>query len=393
MTAMASAAEKRHRVCLVIGQLGLGGLEKQAFLLATGLDSIRFDVTVVSLTQGGPWAAALAAAGIQVEQLERRGRRDWRRLLRLVRLFRDLRPDLVYSFNYETNAYARLAGLAASVPILITGVRGTYVSAMYDWLERLLIKFTECVVCNAESLRSDLIDRVGLPAEKVIVIPNGAEVPPLPGPAGRAAARSALGIEGEDCLVGAVARLDPVKDLGMLVRAADLCRQTGTQVRFCVIGGGPEEAALREDIRRRGLADRFILAGENPAASSLLAGFDIFVQTSRSEGLPNTVMEAMAAGLSCVCTNVGGCPELVGEGTTGYLVPVGDEKVLAARIVELARDPAGRSRMGRAGREVIETRFSVARLVSRTERLFDRLIAAKDSAVRGRRLAVDWAKI
>jgi glycosyltransferase involved in cell wall biosynthesis len=377
---------------LVVGQLGLGGLEKQVFLLARGLDRGRYDVTVISLSKGGAWAGRLVADGLRVEQIERHGRLDWRRLLRLERLFRSVRPDLVYSFNYETNAYARLAGLAAGVPILITGVRGTYLSSWYRWLEARLIGFTECVVCNADVLRRDLIDRVGLPAEKVIVIHNGAEVPPLPGPAERAAARRAAGLAGKDCLVGTVARLTRVKDLGMLIRAADICRRSRPGIRFCIVGGGPEETALREEVRRRGLEGVVVMTGEQPAAVDLLAGFDVFVLTSTSEGLPNTVMEAMAAGLPCVCTNVGGCPELVVQGVTGHLVPAGDETVLVAKILDLAGDPATRARMGRAGRDVIETRFSIQGLVSGTERLFDRLIAARDLAVRGRRLAVDLAK-
>ena len=391
MNPSSGPSDKRQRVGLVVGQLRLGGLEKQAFLLATGLDHNRFDVTVISLSRGGAWSEALGAAGVRVEQIERRGRRDWRRLWSLVRLFRSLRPDLVYSYNYETSAYARLAGLAAAVPILVTSVRGLYLSAWYRWLEAFLIRFTECVVCNAESLRRDLIARVGLPAHKVLVIPNGAEVPPPAGPAERAAARRALGVPEDGILVGTIARLDPIKNLGMLVRAAALCRTSRQPIHFCVVGGGPEEATLRDEVGRRGLEGRFHLAGEHPIASRLLPGFDLFVLTSWSEGLPNTIMEAMAAGLPCVSTNVGGCPELVIDGVTGYLVPSGDEGALAARIVELAAEPRRRALLGQAGRKTIETRFSVGRLVSQTERLFDRLVAARDRAVRGRRLAVDWA--
>jgi glycosyltransferase involved in cell wall biosynthesis len=375
-----------------VGQLGLGGLEKQVSLLARGMDRSRFDVTVISLSEGGAWAKTLAAAGIRVEQIARRGRGDWRRLLALARLFRALRPDLVYSFNYEANAYARLAGLAASVPILVAGVRGVYVSVWYRRLEALLVRFTECMVCNSDAIRRDVIDRLGVPARKVIVIPNAIEVAPPASLAERTAARCALGVMEDECLVGTIARLDRVKDLGMLVRAAALCRKSPQSLRFCVIGGGPEEAALREEVHRSGLDARVVLMGERPGASALLAGFDIFVLTSKSEGLPNTVMEAMAAGLPCVCTRVGGCPELVTDGVTGYLVPQGEETALAERIRELASDPAARARMGRAARQVIETRFPVGLLVSRTESLFDRLLAAKDLAVRGRRLSTDWAR-
>ena len=134
------------------------------------------------------------------------------------------------------------------------------------------------------------------------------------------------------------------------------------------------------------LEDVVALLGERPDASALLAGFDVFVLTSRSEGLPNTVMEAMAAGLPCVCTDVGGCRELVQHGVTGYLVSPGDARALSARILELAGDRRTRARFGEAGRRRIENEFSVERLVTCTEGLLLTLLAAKDSRMRGHRL-------
>lgn len=382
------ASPGRQRICLVVGQLAVGGLERQAYLLATGLHRRRFEVTVVSMARGGSWAGALRQAGVRVVEVGRRGHLDWRRLIGLIRLMRAIRPHVVYSFNYEGNAYARLAGLLTGVPVLITGERSVYLSRWMVLLERVLFRFTECVICNAEAIRRDLIDRVGLPEEKILTIRNAVVVPPSPGPAERRTSRSLIGAAEDEIVVGTIARLAAIKNLAMLVRAASLCR-TAIKLRFCLVGGGADETTVREAIRQHDLEDRFALLGERDEAWTLLPGFDIFVLSSWSEGLPNTLMEAMAAGLPCVCTDVGGCRELVAPSVTGYLVAPDDAQAMATRIVELAVNADLRSTMGRAGRERIAGGFSVESMVSQVEGILVKLLAAAASSPRGRRLRAD----
>jgi len=387
-TAAVSASGERHRICLVVGQLSLGGLERQAYLLATGLDRRRFEVTVVSMNAGGPWGKALRQADVTVAEVNRNGHLDWRRLVRMARLFRSIRPHVVYSFNYETNAYARLAGLLAGVPILVTGERSVYMSWSMGVLERLLMRFTECVICNAEAIRRDLIDRMGLPEHKVITVLNAVMIPDPPGPLERRAARHLIGAAEDEIVVGTIAALAERKNLAVLVRAASLC-PAAARLRFVVVGGGPEEEALRASIREHGMEDRFKLLGEREDAWRLLPGFDLFVLTSRSEGMPNALMEAMAAERPCVCTDVGGCRELLEHGKTGYLVAPGDARGVADRIVELSRDAALRALMGRAGRERIAKGYSVERLVSDVEQVLLRLLQSAGSSPRGRRLRAE----
>jgi glycosyltransferase involved in cell wall biosynthesis len=379
----------RPRVCLVVGQLTIGGLERQLFLLASGLARGAFDVTVVSMARGGVWASTLRQLNVRVEELERRGRLDWRRLMAMRGWFKALRPDIVYSFNYETNAYARLAGLLAGVPILVTGERGIYMSGMMTLVERLLNPFTECVICNAEAVRRDLVDRVGLPEHKLITIRNAVVISPVTRPDERQTARRLIGAADDEIIVGTVARLVWEKNLSMLVEVASHLRDTPVNLRYCIVGSGPEEGVVRAAIRSQKLEDRFILPGQIEDARSLLPGFDLFALTSTTEGLPNTVMEAMAAGLPCVCTDVGGLRELVEPGMTGYLVASDDRRGFAARILELALDPERRTIMGQAGRHRISAGYSVDRLVSQVEQIFLRLLEAAGSRLRGRRLPVD----
>jgi len=384
---------ERPRVCLVVGQLGIGGLERQVYLLASGLVRGPFDVTVVSMASGGEWATALRQANVKVVELRRRGRLDWRRFLAMRRAFRTINPHLVYSFNYEGNAYARLAGLLAGVPILVTGERGIYMSWFMALVERTLIRFTEAVICNSDAIRLDLVDRVGLPRSKVFTIRSAVVIPPPAGPEERQAARRTIGAGEDEIVVGTIARMAAIKNLAMLAKAASLCAQGHVPLRFCIVGGGPDEESVRTAIRDCGVEDRFTLLGLKEDARALLPGFDLFGLTSKSEGLPNAVMEAMAAGLPCVCTDVGGCRELVEHAVTGYLVPRDDAWALAARILELAGDPERRAAMGRAGMLRISQGYSIERLVSQVQTLFLRLLESAPTRGRGHRLPIDLVEV
>ena len=377
----------RPRICLVVGYLGRGGLEKQAFLLGRGLMRRGFDVAVVSLSAGGAWAAALNQEGIPVLELRRRSHFDIGRFAGLVAAFRNMRPDVVYAFNYPTTVYARLAGLVASVPLLVTGERCVYLTRVQGILERFLAGMTECLICNAEAVRRDLVERVGIPDRKVITVLNAIEPCPAVGAEEKRAARALLGIPEDVLVIGTVGRIEDQKNPPMLVDVACLARREALRARFCAIGDGSRIGALRSMIRARGVDDCFLLTGERPNVGELLPAFDVFVLTSRYEGLPNAVMEAMAAGLPCVCTDVGGCRELVEEGVTGFLVPSGDANLMMQRVRQLATNAPLRASMGSAARARILRDFSVEKLVSRTEGVLRSLLAARDAGPRGRRLS------
>jgi glycosyltransferase involved in cell wall biosynthesis len=374
------------RLCIVVGQLGRGGLEKQAYLIASGLSRRGFEVTVVSLSAGGAWAEPLRAAGVPLVELKRRGHFDLRRFANLVAVFRKMRPDLVYAFNYPTTVYARLAGLAASVPLLVTGERCVYLTRFQGLLERILARVTECVICNAEAIRRDLVERIGVPGRKVITVRNAIEPLAVGSVEARRSAQTLLGIPEGSFVVGTVGRVEDQKNLPMLVEVARLARDAGLDVRYCIIGDGSRMKAIQSMIHDLALDDHFVLAGERPAVRDLLPAFDVFVLTSGYEGLPNAVMEAMAAGLPCVCTDVGGCRELVEEGVTGFLVPPGDAPAMTRALQRLARDQRLRAVLGASGRNRILREFSLDRLLSQTEVVLRNLLAARDASPRGGRL-------
>jgi glycosyltransferase involved in cell wall biosynthesis len=291
-------------------------------------------------------------------------------LLELLALLRRERPHIVHVNSAKAGALGRLAAWLARVPIRIYTVHGWAFRAhpgpasfIYLWAERVLRPLTTITVCVAESER-----RAGLAARTcdertTVVIRNGVE----PG-----AVQSAGGRSGRPRLL-TVGRLQAPKDAVTLIRALGALRERPFEA--VVVGDGPDRPAVEEEIRLLGLEPAVELAGERDDVPELLASADLFVLSSRSEGLPLSILEAMAAGLPVVASNVGGVPEAVVDGHTGLLVPPSDPQSLAAAIGRLLDDPARRRRLGEAGRLRVAEHFDLAAVHQAHLDLYGRALA------------------
>jgi glycosyltransferase involved in cell wall biosynthesis len=192
-------------------------------------------------------------------------------------------------------------------------------------------------------------------------------------PGGRPAARAALGIGSEHLVIGTVGRLDPVKDQVGLLKA--FSRLTDDPRAFLlIVGDGPCRQELEATIGALGLGDRVRLLGERDDVPAVLSAMDVFVLCSVGEGISNAILEAMATGLPVVATRVGGNPELVTDGSTGFLVEPRSPAGLAARLRRYLEDPMLPAHHGRAAREHAEAEFSLERMVGAYEQLYDRLL-------------------
>jgi glycosyltransferase involved in cell wall biosynthesis len=211
----------------------------------------------------------------------------------------------------------------------------------------------------------------GFSAPQVSVIYNGIDVGPVPTAPRRADVRRRLGADDDVLVLGTVARLDPVKDLGSLLRAvAELAPRV--PVTLAVVGDGPERGALERTASDLGIASRVRFLGHRDDAREWLAGCDVYVNSSVSEGVSLTILEAMAAGLPVVATRVGGTPEVVTM-DCGRLVPPRDPMTLAAQLSELRNNPALRVRLGAAARQRVEAMFSLDRMVREYRDVYGRL--------------------
>jgi len=357
---------------IISGQLGVGGQERSIFLLVQHLDRARFDPDVVSLSEGGHWAARIRDLGVPVLEIPRRHKWEPGRLIHLVRHLRERRPSIVYSLGFAANAYGRTAALLAGVPRRVTGWRNVEATWFRQCIEAFLARGTDRVICNSEAVRTDVLRHYAMPAERVVVIPNGVETAPPPHGEERRALRQSLGIDAGQVLIGSVSRLAPGKNPFLFLEMAAIVKARVSNAQFALVGGGPWESETVARARALGL-DPKILLGRRPDGARLSAAFDIFVLTSDREGMPNAVLEAMAAEVPCVVTSVGGSPEVVLDGLTGFVVPRGDDRALADRVCELANQPDLRERFGRRGRARILDRYSVERMTRDHEALFEEL--------------------
>jgi glycosyltransferase involved in cell wall biosynthesis len=359
------------RVLQVVLSLHPGGTERLVLELARRLRG-RVDTAICCLDEAGTWGEAIAAEGVSVTALGRQPGFHPRLGVRVANVASRHRADVVHCHHYSPFVYASVWRLLYGGRRLIFTEHGRLADAPPSRKRRaantLLAKVPDRVFTVSEDLRRHLV-REGFPPGRVGVIYNGIDVLPPAGAEARARARAAFGFTPEECVLVTVARLDPVKDLGTLIDAAARVRRAVPRVRVLVVGEGDERRRLEELTAARDLRDRVVFAGHRDDARALLAGADIFVNSSTFEGVSLTILEAMAASLPVVATAVGGTPEVV-TGEAGMLVPARDGAALAAAIEQLASDPRRRETLGAGGRRRVEETFTLDRMVNDYDDLY-----------------------
>jgi len=372
------------KLLLVIPTLDRSGAEKQLTLLATRLPRPDFSVHVAALTRGGPYALELAAAGIPVTVLNKRMKCDPVAYLRLRSLLRELRPDIMHTWLFAANAYGRLAaGPRPAFPIVVSErCVDSWKTGWQFWLDRRLVGRTARVVGNSQSVADFYRDR-GVPAGKLAVVHNGMDSPEIPATA-RDDVRRMLGIPAESFVVGYVGRLARQKRVTDLIWAFELIRVMHEDVYFVIVGDGPERGRLEQFSDSLQIEGRVKFLGHREDAQQLLPAIDVFWLASDFEGLSNSVMEAMAAGLPVVASNISPNRELIDDGKTGYLVPTGDRVAFAQLAERLLLDRTLALRLGAAGRARIASEFSADRMVDAYSRIYhDMIDSATASAAKG----------
>ena len=354
-------------------------------ILAAALPRAAIDIRFLVLSEPDQLAAEAEALGIPVHGLGLR-REAFRRptprglvqAMRAVRAYRRLTRDvdIVDAWLVPAYTFAGMAQPFARVPVLVAGRRsGIDVSRTRTRLReaagRLAMREVDAVVANSQAAADQAISIERIDPARVHVIRN-AVVPVETTDADRLALRAAWGFSPQDIVVGCVGTYKPGKGHEMLLDAASDLRGRCPNLRHCYVGEGPLRAYLESEIRRRDLGTIVALHSGERDARHVYGAFDLAVQASDSEGLPNAVLEAAAAGLPIVATAVGGTPEILTSGMDGLLVPKGDRQGLAAAIEVLVQDPELRRRLGAAARVRAEA-FSAAALAEQTGALYLRL--------------------
>ncbi len=368
--------EAARRVALVISHMNMGGAQRQLVNLMRALDPARWRPVLVCFGPSTELTETLRAEGFDVRFVPKRGRIDPTLIPRLARTLRSIRPDVVHTTLRTANLWGRAAAIAAGIPHRVASERsaayktGWPVRAASRWLGRR----TDAITVNSQA---------GVPwaarhhdhlETRVTVIPNGVALPPLDAgsvAAARRALRALAGWQEASRVAAIVGNLLPEKELGDALTLAGRMRGPHPDLRWVAFGEGPERERVASGIRSAGLEAVVHLAGHRRDLSALLPGADLLVQTSSREGMPNAVLEGMAAGLPVVATDAGGTAEAMGhDGGAGTLAAVHDLDALSSGIAR-ALDPEAKRRMGAEGRRRAAERFSIDAMARATERLWE----------------------
>jgi glycosyltransferase involved in cell wall biosynthesis len=302
--------------------------------------------------------------------------------LKLRRLIRSERVQIVQTFFATSDLWGGLVAKASGCPVLVSSRRdmGFTRTRMHRAAYRLLAPLFDQVHTVSEAVREATIREDRVRPERVVSIPNGVDLAAIPPPREAAFARSAFGLGGASHAIVDVGTVKPIKGYDTLARtAAIVCREYPKAV-FVVVGRIPKDGyidELRGLVASLGLTENFRFTGHFDNVFPVLQMCDVFCHLSRTDGLSNAVLEAMACGLPCIVSRAGGNPEVVEEGRSGFVIPEGEPEAAAERILTLLGSRERARRMGRRGREIIERDFTAEAMVRGLARLYDGLLAAK----------------
>lgn len=360
----------------------LGGAQSHVRHLLASID--RSQDEALLMTSGEGWLTAEAEGlGVRTYPLEHLKRNispwhDLRALVEILGVLRRERPDVLHIHSSKAGILGRLAGRLAGVPRVVFTAHGFSFHERlkpatlqgYVWLEKTLAPMADVIipVSNYDRQRA-LAFGVGEPG-RLVTIHNGIDTGRFrPDPVKRAAKRRELGFEGDEVLVGMVARFAFPKDHELLLLATQALLER-EQARLVLIGSGPEFPRIQLLAHELGIAERVLFLGDRLDVPELLGALDVFVLASRFEALPMTIIEAMAAGLPVVASDVGGSKELVETGKSGLLVPSGDVEGMRGAIERLVQDPVMRRELGEAACRRAHERFDLAQMARRVRELY-----------------------
>ncbi len=365
----------RPRVMLFTDSFFRGGTERQFVRLVRSLDRTRFDLIIGCLRRRGPLLSEAESFGVPIVEFPINSLYNFRAAKLFVRLVRFLRREqiqIVHAFDFYTSVFVVPAARIAGVPVALAS-RRELLNLRTPWQQRAIrvaCRFATGVVVNSNAASRDLVGLESGCRGKIEVLPNCINLKEflpkrLPGEV-----RRELGLSPTSIVIGALGNLRPEKNLETFLLAARDILIAIPSAELLVIGDGPSGDRLKRLASDLCLSESLHFLSDRSDVADLIAALDILVMTSYTESFPNAILEAMALGKPVVATNVGGIPELVEEGKTGFLVPPKDPKAIADRVSYLCRNSVRRLQMGRAARMRVESDFAVQGITARLENIY-----------------------
>ncbi len=366
----------KKKVLQIIDGLNVGGAETLLIDLARGLQNADYDVVVAYSTHGA-LESHLRELNIPLVHLPRNFRVDPFLLFRMWRLIQNEKPDIVHTHLFKSDLHGRIAAWLSKVPLIISTVhnndawiRKFPLGQIYGWTARLAHR----IIAVSEEVREYHIKYANTPADKIQVISNGVDVSRFANPnLNPFAFRAEFGIDSSAPLIGIIGRLEPQKDHENFLKAAALIAKEIPNARFIIIGAGSLHDDLVKQTEALNLSARVVFAGIREDIPLALAALDLLVISSRWEGLPVTLLEALAARCAVVATNVGGIADVVTSNESALLVPPQNHIALAESCLRVLRDPQLAEKLSSAGFERVNSAFSMDAMMKKTIALYQTL--------------------
>ncbi len=359
------------RLDYLITDLNVGGVPLHVYRLARRLPAGKIRLRVISLADEGPVGTKLRQAGIPVFACGAGRPWDVAALWRLWRLLRSDPPDVLHAFLFHANVAARLVGPLAGVPPQRIVCEIQTVERERRWhllVDNLTCRLCRCEVGNSPSVVEHLQRQAHVPASHLRCEWGAVDVEAFA--SAKPASRAPLGLPTDEPVVIWTGRLDPVKGFEeMLAAFARVCRNGPG--RFVLVGEGPYRREVERLISDNCVSHRVSLLGQRSDVAALLRMADVFLFCSRTEGLPNALLEAMAAGLPIVATDVPGCRDLIVNGQTGLLVPAGSVDKIARALRTMLGNPSYGQELGAQARSWVRANLDITELPKRWLRFYD----------------------
>ena len=365
--------KRKLNVIHLVEELTIGGLEKILTTIVLNLDKKKYNVSVWCLREGGFFADKLVKEGIDVKILHISTSRNPLSIYKLYRLLKCHKFDIIHTHAYSAGTIGRISAFLAGVPVIISHNHSVYdyYGKFYNLVEWFLSLITDRVICISEVVNGFANKTQRINSKKLITIHNGIDDVCDLTEKSSSDLKKELGIPINHPVICTISHMEEHKGLKYLLEAASLLLQSKNDVSFLLVGEGVLKKELKILCADLKIEKNVIFAGEQSDISEILSLSDIFVLPSLREGLPLTILEAMACGKPVIATNVGGIPEIVKDGENGILVYPKDPETLYMAMNELLGDREKREKMGRIGKRVCDESFRTKTMVEKVEDLYD----------------------
>ncbi|MDD5368675.1 MAG: glycosyltransferase [Anaerolineaceae bacterium] len=359
-------------ILCVIGQLGIGGAEKQFSYLVRNLDRSIYTPIVCSLNEPLDLMEELERDGITVVPLLPKSKPDLFRLFGLISIGNKFKPSIIHSYLFTANFYSRLAGWFLNIPVIISE-RSSEINKEFPFriIDRIMKPLAFCMIANSSSGAIIAINHNEIDAKNAFVIHNGIPITNNSCSLIPSKFICGLNIPANHKVIGIIGRLCDAKDHETFFKSILIAKQKFTNISILCIGDGPLRGRLQRLVRELQIDDIVIFTGTRNDIPDIMRILDILVLSSKYEGMPNVILEAMLANKPVISTNVGGVPEVVIDGVTGILVEPHDPTRLANAICKLLSDPILGKQMGDCGRQRVEKDFTIEKMVHETHKVYE----------------------